>query len=194
VWVPGHSHRELPKVLLVGDSITRGYHKAVEDALKGKATVCRLTTSKSVGDPGLLAEVKLVLAMASFDVVHFNNGLHGWGYTEEEYAAALPDLVAAIRAGAPKAKLVWAATTPVRVADKLDALADKTARVKERNALAAKVMKREGIPTDDLFAAVSDKPDLYSRDGVHFNPKGVAALGTQVADVVKSQLPAVAKK
>ena len=49
-----------------------------------------------------------MLGQAKFDAVHFNNGLHGWGYTEDESAKALPDLVATIRMGAPGAKLIWA--------------------------------------------------------------------------------------
>ena len=109
VWVLGNAVKDQPRVLLIGDSITRGYYKTVEDKLKGKAVVCRLATSKSLGDPGLLDEVKLVLGQAKFDVVHFNNGMHGWGYAEDEYAKAVPDLVATLRKGAPGAKLVWAA-------------------------------------------------------------------------------------
>ena len=88
VWVPGNSNKTLPRVLLIGDSMARGYYKEVEDKHKGKAVVGRLTTSKSLGDPAFLAEVKLILSQTRFDVVHFNNGLHGWGYTEAEYAAA----------------------------------------------------------------------------------------------------------
>lgn len=181
VWVPGNAVKDQPRVLLIGDSITRGYYKTVEVNLKGKAVVCRLATSKSLGDPGLLDEVKLVLGQAKFDVVHFNNGMHGWGYTEEEYAKAIPELVATIRKGAPGAKLVWASTTPVRVAGKVDQLDPKTDRVKARNKAAAEVMAKEKIPTNDLFALVADKPELFSNDGVHLNAKGSTAMGEQVA-------------
>ena len=112
VWVPGNNVTDRPRVLLVGDSITRDYYKAVEDRLQGKAVVCRLATSKSLGDPALLDEVRLVLGQATFDVVHFNNGMHGWGYTEDEYAKAVPDLVAAIRKAAPGRS--WSGPAPPR--------------------------------------------------------------------------------
>lgn len=189
VWVPGNGVADKPKVLLVGDSITRGYYPAVADALKDKAVVCRLTTSKSLGDPALLDEVKLVLGQAKFDVVHFNNGMHGWGYTEDEYAKAVPDLVATIRKAAPNAKLVWAHTTPVRVARKVDDIDPKTDRVKERNKAAAAVMAKENIPVNDLFAA-ADKAESFSQDGVHMSAKGSAALAGRVADQVTKQLAA----
>ena len=182
VWVPGNEVKGRPRILLIGDSITRGYYGEVEKRLQEKALVARLTTSKSAGDPGLLAEVDLVLAQTKFDVVHFNNGLHGWGYSDDEYARALPDLLAAIRKGAPGAKLIWASTTPVREADKLDQLSSKTERVKARNEAAAALMAREKVPTDDLFGLVKDHPEWHGRDGVHFNGQGTAALGEQVAD------------
>lgn len=181
VWIPGNNAKDQPKVLLIGDSITRSYYKTVEDKLNGKAIVCRLTTSKSLGDPALLDEVKLVLGQAKFDLVHFNNGMHGWGYTEEEYAKALPDLVASIRKGAPGAKLIWATTTPVRVSGKIDQFDPKTDRVKVRNTAAADVMKKAMIPINDLFALVAEKPDWFSQDGVHLNGKGSTAMGEQVA-------------
>ncbi len=188
VWVPGNAVKDQPRVLLIGDSITRGYYTTVEDKLKGKAVVCRLATSKSLGDPGLLDEVKLVLGQAKFDVVHFNNGMHGWGYTEDEYAKAVPELVATIRKGAPGAKLVWASTTPVRVNGKVEQLDPKTDRVKARNKSAAEVMGKEKIPTNDLFALVADKPELFSNDGVHLNAKGSTAMGEQVATQVTKLL------
>ncbi|QJW94275.1 SGNH/GDSL hydrolase family protein [Frigoriglobus tundricola] len=190
VWVPGNSNKELPRVLLVGDSITRGYYPGVADKLKGRAIVARLATSKSLGDPVLLDEIKLVIGQAKFDVVHFNNGLHGWGYTEEEYAKALPELVAALRKGAPGAKLIWATTTPVREPGKPDLAAAKTDRVKARNKLAGEWLAKEKIATDDLFALTIDKPDWVSGDGAHFNQKGTAALAEQVAKAVSGALGA----
>ena len=188
VWVPGNDVSNLPRVLLIGDSITRGYYKTVDEKLAGKAIVCRLATSKSLGDPGLLAEVNLVLSQAKFDVLHVNNGMHGWGYTEEEYAKALPELLATLRKGAPKARIVWATTTPVRVADKLDQSDAKTERVKARNRAVADLMAKESIAVNDLFGAVKDRPEMFSRDGVHMNAKGTATLGEQVAAEVQKAL------
>ena len=124
IWIPEANATTLPRVLLIGDSITRGYYPKVVEQLKGKASVARLASSKSIGDPALLAEVALVLDQCRFDVVHFNNGLHGWGYSEDEYQKHFPGLVATLRRHAPKAKLIWAATTPMRQSGKLHVMAD----------------------------------------------------------------------
>src|SRR3954464_11531887 len=91
VWLPNTNDRGLPRVLLIGDSITRGYGKQVEANLKDKAYVGRMATSKSLGDPALLDEVAVVLREQAFDIIHFNNGMHGDGYSEAAYAAALPE-------------------------------------------------------------------------------------------------------
>jgi hypothetical protein len=56
-----------------------------------------LTTSKSFGDPGLLKEIDLIMNYYKFDIVHCNNGLHGFDYTEAEYKKAFPAFIKTIR-------------------------------------------------------------------------------------------------
>jgi hypothetical protein len=64
-----------------------------------------------------------------FDVVHFNNGMHGWAYSEEEYGRALPGLLQVIRKCAPNAKLIWANTTPVRSGEGMRDFNERNIRV-----------------------------------------------------------------
>lgn len=132
VWLPHTNDDKLPRVLLIGNSITRGYYPKVEKLLKGKAYVARLTTSKSLGDPALIQEINLIMSYGKFDLVHFNNGLHGWEYTEDEYDAAFPDMIKAIRKNAPNAKLIWATTTPIRTGKYCERLEERVARIVTR--------------------------------------------------------------
>ncbi|MDD4873316.1 MAG: hypothetical protein PHR77_22395, partial [Kiritimatiellae bacterium] len=88
---------DLPRVLLIGDSISGGYFQGVVNELKGKAYVARLGTSKSLGDPALFGEIELILSQYKFAVIHFNNGLHGWGYTDDDYRAAFPKMIAVFK-------------------------------------------------------------------------------------------------
>jgi lysophospholipase L1-like esterase len=181
IWIPDANGGPLPHVLLIGDSISRGYYSQVAERLKAKASVARLATSKSIGDPALLAEVALVLGQGKFTVVHFNNGLHGWGYSDQEYRRHFPELLATIRKHAPQARLIWATTTPVRNAPELTTFSERTERVRARNQIAAEIVAREKIAVDDLFELVKDHPDYWSKDGVHFNGKGIAAEAEQVS-------------
>ena len=189
VWIPHSADTDLPHVLLIGDSITRDYYPLVADALKGKAYVGRMATSKCVGDPALVSEVQMVLSEAHFDVIHFNNGMHGWGYSEDEYREHFPDFLAAIQAGAPEAKLIWASTTPVRQAGDLSKFSDRTDRVRLRNEIAADVLAAHEIPFDDLFTLVQNHPEYYKKDGVHFEKEGVEAEAQQVAQKISALLP-----
>jgi hypothetical protein len=72
-------------------------------------------TSKSVGDPALLGELKLALRQGPCALIHFNNGLNsGAGYTPESFRKGLPDVLATVRTYAPDAILVWATNPHLR--------------------------------------------------------------------------------
>ena len=190
IWITGADKETLPRVLFVGDSITRGYFGGAEKLLAGKAACARLTTSKCVSDPTFNDDLLLLLKQYKFSVIHFNNGLHGWGYTEDQYRDGLQQTMSFLQEHASDAKLIWATTTPTRKRENLDAFAEQTERVKERNKLAAEIIQGKHIATDDLFELVKDRADWQSTDGVHFNGTGNAGLAKQVAESVLKQLPA----
>ena len=196
VWITHANETNLPRVLLIGDSIARDYYPEVEKRFAGKAFVGRLATSRFVADPVLLKEIESVLSGAKFDVILFNNGMHGWQHSETEYRIAFPKLIKTIRAHAPKARLIWATTTPLRSGkdvtyDTKAEYSDK--RIAARNALAAEVVAAQKLPTVDLNAAVRGRPELHS-DNVHFNGQGSQVLATQVYAAVEKLLPPEPRK
>ena len=177
---------KLPNVLLLGDSITRNYFPEVRLELKGVANVYLMSSSTSVGDPrmaGQLEEFERAEGI-EFSVVHFNNGMHGWAYSEAEYKAAFPDFVAEIRKIAPKAKLIWATTTPVR-AEKQPG--PTNARVVARNAIAKEIVGPAGIPVDDQHGLMLQHAETY-QDDVHFNEAGAAMQGKQATGLIREAL------
>jgi hypothetical protein len=99
---------KLPNVLLVGNSISRNYYPEVKRQLDGVSNVYLLATSTSVGDSRLMHELRDSSAMeaVTFNVVHFNNGMHGWDYSEKEYKAAFPSFLKALRHIAPHASFI----------------------------------------------------------------------------------------
>lgn len=177
----------LPNLLLVGDSITKAYFPAVADDLKGVANVYLFVTSACSGDPRLPEQLHEYFRMmgVSFAVVHFNNGMHGWGYTEQQYAAGLPQIIAALRDGAPKAKLIWASTTPV-LHDSPEGGASNS-RIDLRNKLASEVMSRKGISSDDQHQLMLKHQDLHDGD-VHYTAAGSALQAEQVAAIIRAAL------
>jgi lysophospholipase L1-like esterase len=195
IWAPHTNDRQLPRILLIGNSITRAYHKEVEALLKDKAYVVRLSTSKSIGDAGLLAEISLIMSDYSFDVVHFNNGLHGWEYSEAEYKNAFHDFFETIREKAPDAKYIWATSTPVfNIASDAVSLDPRTDRIKARNKIAGDYFSGKNVVINDLFSLAVNHPEYYSgSDGVHLVKAGVTALANQVATEISKALEKVSK-
>lgn len=190
IWISHANETSLPRVLLIGDSITRAYYPEVEKQLAGKAYVGRLASSAFISDPVLLKQIEMVLSQYKFDVIHFNNGMHGWQHSEKEYAAAFPKFLETIRKYAPNAKLVWANTTPLRVSPNLPAGNQTQAtdeRITARNEIALKIMQANGIPVDDLNTPMRNHPELHS-DNVHFNDQGIALQAPQVAAQIEKLL------
>jgi hypothetical protein len=190
IWISHANETNLPRVLLIGDSITRAYYPEVEKHLAGKAYVGRLASSAFISDPILSRQIEMVLSQYKFEVIHFNNGMHGWQHSEAEYEQAFPEFLKTIRKFAPNAKLIWANTTPLKVSPNLPADNQTQAtddRVAARNAIALKFVQPQGIAVDDLNSPVRGHAELHS-DNVHFNEQGIALQASQVAASIEKVL------
>jgi lysophospholipase L1-like esterase len=189
IWIANANKDDRPRILLVGDSITKGYYPAVETRLSGKANCARYATSKFLGDPDYLAELSLILKRYKFDVIQINNGLHGLDYTEKEYKEALRNLLVTIKRRAPKAKLIWCTTTPVRAVKNLAQFnSEQNNRVIERNRIAAGIMNHHKIPIINLYEVVKDHPEYFEKDGVHFNDKGKIVQAKSISEAIAKSL------
>src|SRR5687768_8371749 len=73
--VPVDEQPGLPRVLLIGDSISMGYTIPVRDLLKGQANVLRPMTNCGPTIRGI-ESLDSWLGNKKWDVIHFNFGLH----------------------------------------------------------------------------------------------------------------------
>ncbi len=186
----------LPRVLLIGDSISIGYTLQVREKLDGKANVHRVPTNAGATEVGL-ANIDKWLGDGKWDVIHFNFGLHDAKYasataqraTREQYIANLQQLIDRMKLTG--AKLVFATTTPIP--ETLEYGKAKGNRmfdsIPERNALAVELMKKNGVAIDDLYALVLPVRETACRPSdVHFTPEGYELLSTAVAGSIEQQL------
>ena len=188
----------LPRVLLIGDSISIGYTPATREILEGRANVLRIPTNGGDTRKGL-EQLDAWLGDAKWDVIHFNWGLHDLKRLKdgkldvsgeqqvppEDYSRNLEALVVKLKATG--AKLVWASTTPVPDGADGRIPGDEV----RYNALAAAVMKTHGVPASDLYGAVVDRPGQYQRPAnVHFTGEGSAFLAGHAAAAILEALPA----
>jgi lysophospholipase L1-like esterase len=184
---PPHPDPKLPNVLLLGDSLSRNYLPEVTKDLAGVANVYLMATSTSIGDPRLPQEIRAFATMehVAFRVVHFNNGMHGWLYTEAAYKAAFPEFLRTVRSlVAGTDALIWATSTPVQPRAFNGATNE---RVNARNAIAKAFIDAAKIPIDDQHALMLQHSDLY-HDSVHFNAAGSNLMGDQAAATIRKEL------
>jgi lysophospholipase L1-like esterase len=185
----------LPRVLLIGDSISIGYTLPVRAALKGQATVHRPPGNCSSTGYGL-TKVDEWLGTGKWDVIHFNFGLHDAKLPPEgvrhaapaDYEKNLRQLVQ--RMQATGAKLIWATTTPVPKGGNL-APNRRFGDIATYNAIAARVMAESGVAINDLNAAIAPHVEKVGRtNDVHFSAEGSAFLAERVVRSVTANLPA----
>lgn len=189
----------LPRVLLLGDSISIGYTLPVRALLKGKANVHRALTNCGPTTTGL-KELDQWLGEGKWDVIHFNWGLHDLKYMDEkgnlvavekgkqqvplgQYEKNLDELVARLKKTG--ARLIWASTTPVPEGAQGRVPGDEV----KYNEAAKRVMEKHGVAINDLYAlALPRLAEIQTPRNVHFTPAGYVELAKQVVAAILKAL------
>lgn len=195
--VPG-----LPRVLLIGDSISIGYTLPVREMLRGKANVHRPPTNCGPTSKGI-AEIDAWLGDGNWDVIHFNWGLHDLKYMGpqgqnladpqandsrqqvpiDEYEANLTKLVARMKQTG--ATLIWRSTTPVPEGAKGRVVGDAA----KYNAVAKKIMDENSIAIDDQYSfALGRLKEIQLPANVHFSKEGSHELAKQAVAAIEKAL------
>ena len=160
-----------PRVLILGDRIYRQPAQQAATLLKGKAEIVCPNTPEVFNTTTALAGIDGILGEGKWDLIHFNFGLGDLVHrapgmksframsreaggiratSPADYEANLTALVKRLQATG--AKLVWASTTPIR--SDANGLFEPGSEI-ESNAIAARVMAANRVPTNDMHSAVS---------------------------------------
>lgn len=192
--VPG-----LPRVLLIGDSISIAYTLQVRAELQGTANVHHPDENCGPTVYGL-ERINDWLGSGKWAVIYFNFGLHDLKYLDEHENYVTPDkgrqvaspeqygknLRALVkRLQRTGAKLIFATTTPV------PAGANGRVESSERpfNDVARRVMEESKVAIDDLHVfALARQSEIQLPKDVHFTPAGSAALAKHVAATIRAAL------
>lgn len=181
----------LPRVLLIGDSISIGYTLTVRKLLEGKANVHRIPANGGPTKNGV-GSIEKWLGTGKWDVIHFNWGIHDLKLMPDgkrqvepaDYEANLRKLVTRMKTTG--AKLIWATTTPIPNGELKPF---NYGQVKEYNEIAAKVMAENGVAIDDLNAHITPKlAKMQKPRNVHYTEVGSEYLGKKVAESITEAL------
>jgi len=191
----------LPNVLIIGDSISMGYTPFLKEILKDKAYVWHPDENCEGTTKGVL-KMDEWIGTTKWDVIHFNFGLHDLKHVNAETGAASTkpedprqaDLrqysknlsIIVDKLKKTGARLIFATTTPVP--ERSSPLREPE-EVLKYNKAALKIMKKEKIEINDLFAfalpLVAEIQILYN---VHFTPEGYKALAEKVSEYILKSL------
>ena len=192
---------KLPRVLLIGDSISIGYTLPTRALLKGKVNLHRIPTNGGPTTKGI-AEIEKWLGKKKWDLIHFNWGLHDLKYMgpngenlypkekggkrqvpPAEYEKNLEKLVKRLKQTG--AKLIWRNTTPCPPGAKGRYVGDSVLY----NKIAAKVMGKHDVPTHDLYTiSMARMKEIMLPANVHYTKEGSAVLGKAVAKRIEKAL------
>ena len=179
---------KLPRVLLIGDSISRGYTLDVRRDLAGKANVHRAPANCGATTQGV-KKLDAWLGEDKWDVIHFNFGIHDRNLPPETYAANLEQIIATLQKTG--AKLLWARTTPPASADNAEHFSPEQCTTVNR--IADEIMNRHGIPIDDLCSPIQPRlAEFQNPNNVHFNDAGYKFLAGKVSDEILAAIGSAA--
>ena len=165
IWCE-ETNDSLPRVALIGDSITEGYFRLVQKAFEGIARVDYLATSYSVESEIYKSTVKALIDDSDYAVVHYNYGLHAYNVNEDRYEKGCREMLAYI---SKRAKTVVGTTTTVLNEDLKTESVHWKDKVRLRNERLLSIAADMGLSVDDLNKVSKDLAgDNRTPDGVHF--------------------------
>ncbi len=182
------SDNSKPRILFIGNSISLGYVPEITTMLEGKANCDHLSTSRSIADPALYKETKSAMGKYNHVVIHFNNGLHGWHLTNEQYKKGLERYVKYLISHKSKdCILIYSLTTPVsskEAGQKLDPVKNQV--VLDRNRIASGIMKKYNIPLIDLYRLMELELDRYviKKGNLHYNKAGYKVMAEKITEEI----------
>jgi len=195
--VPVQDVAGLPRVLLIGDSISMGYTVPVRKLLEGKANVHRIPNNGGPTKYGI-ANIDRWLGTGKWDVIHFNWGIHDLKFMPDgkrqvepaDYEKNLRELVAKLKA--TSAKLIWATITPIPDGELQPGR--KFGDEAEYNAIAKKIMEANSVRINDLNVYMTPElAKLQKPKDVHYTDAGSAFLAKKVAAEIEAVLSKLAK-
>ena len=174
----------LPRLLHIGDSIANGASALLSKKLKGKYGVDLFATSKIVCDKDFMADMRFMLSKHTYDIMIFNNGLHGYPVDDKLYSEGLFDVMTELKTYTEN--LIWRNSTPCYPKQTGEAN-PWTEKIQIRNKLAAIEAEKLGISTINCYDALKDRPELVS-DGVHFHTEGYEIMVDVICKYLEENL------
>ena len=189
---------EIPKVLLLGDSIRMSYQPLLAEILAGKAEVVGPADNCQYSLFTLSSLDRWIGALGEPDIVHWNNGLHDCGYNPNRspmqiqldmYRANLGFILQRLRQRTPN--VIWASSTPAHPDRPFrdSEWSWRNEEIDRYNEEALELMVANDVPVSDLHELVwADVDQLLSEDQLHLSEAGKKTCAEAAAESVSTFL------
>lgn len=179
-WQDENFNCDLPRILLIGDSITHNYQEKVREKLNGIAYVDYVATSYGIDS---IIYRNLILNFAKYNeyaLIHFNFGLHAKHLSKNEYKKRVKDMVLKLQ---EYGRITVANSTVVYEQNNIDYDKSWMKRVNERNQAVLELSNELGVKLNDLFEVSCNIPKQYRHsDGTHYLSEGYELLADKVVN------------
>ncbi len=184
-WCDETASNDLPRVLLIGDSITYGYQEQVRELLKGVCFVDYVSTSYSIDQPIYNSLIKNFFFDSKYDVLHFNHGLHGKFMNVRTYKSRIKKLLTKL--GCKNTIIASSTVCYLKGNKKIDKSWQKI--IDKRNFALKEISKEFGYTFNDLYQVSLTVPiEERTPEGVHYTNKGYGYFAYQVAQKIKENI------
>lgn len=183
-WCDETSNNDLPRVLLVGDSITYNYQEKVRALLRGVCYVDYIATSYAIDTKMYNHLVHNFMTDSEYSIIHFNHGLHGKHLSKRSYKSKMEKLL-----NKASQKIILATSTVVYQEGNKRLDSSWMKRVRERNEAVYEIANENGYKVDDLYSvSVGIPKEKRYQDGTHYLPEGYEIFANAVVESIKNNL------
>ena len=206
---PAIEDSRLPRVLIIGDSISGHYLERLRLLMDGKANIVgeasmdkNKNTWAAVGNRFYRSDaasrgddLKNYLAESGpWDIVHFNNGIHMFSRAkpgdEKPYAEQLRKVVATIRESG--AVCLFANSTGTPADNTIPSSPNYLTNCRAFNAAAEEVMRELSVPVTDIHGLIQPRiKELISADLIHTNAEADQMMAELIATRLKETMAAL---
>lgn len=177
-WWEHTENTESPRVLYIGDSISNGTRRLLNELADGKILFDGFATSKALDNPYYKQSLELFMSQQKGkECILFNNGLHGWHLNDSEYESYYREMISFLKKENVPVYVLTTTNLPIDT--------ERNNRVLARNAIAVKIAEELDCHTVDLYKASLECNDLYCGDGVHFKEDGYKILANCILNTAK---------
>ena len=165
------------RILYIGDSISCGTRHFITSLSNSEIVCDGFGTSKALDNPHFKPSTELVMKQQNkCDAILFNNGLHGWHLSDEEYEKYYDEMLLFLRK----------TEKPIFVLLTTDDLTNQNCNeiVKARNEIAKGLAQKYHLPVIDLHTVAINNSESHAPDGVHFSDMGYELLAKCILESI----------